>query len=75
MDYLTITHKKGFSIHAEKGLLLYALLTFPLICTTLGVLVVSELVAKRKRKAASIGTLKSTSLNISNRIIERRGYC
>ena len=60
MGYLTVTHKKEFTIHAEKGLWLYALLTFPLICTTIGVLVVSELVAKRKRKAGSVGVLQST---------------
>ena len=60
MGYLTVTNKSEFTIRAEKGLWLYALLTFPLICTTIGVLVVSELVAKRKRKAGSIGAPQST---------------
>ncbi len=55
LGYVTVAQKGGFVVSAQKGVWLYALLAFPLILSTLGILVVLEISEKRRQRRSFLG--------------------
>ena len=53
MGYVTVPQNKGFVVSAQKGVWLYALLAFPLILSTLGILFLLEISEKRRQRMSS----------------------
>ena len=54
MGYVTVKQNEGFVISAQKGVWLYALLAFPLILSTLSILVVLEPLERRRQRRFSL---------------------